>query len=241
MHERVVDEDPADLKSSLLVAERRRLGAVLDRQLVPGGQRDSAKLVRQDLGERREIDVLLLDLQPAGVEPRKVEQVRGQLRQARNLLPHRRHELALRLRVEILVGHQLQETAEGEERRAELVRGVRDELAPSMLQLGQALAHPLERGCELPDLVLARVLHRLTEVAAGDPVGGPLEVPDPAGEHRCRQVSDQERGGQGNQAGNHEPPAHQMDALERVAQRRAEQDDGATVDRVGDLRITLTA
>jgi len=45
-----------------------------------------------------------------------------------------------------------------------------------VLELRQALPHPLERGRELPDLVLARVLDGLAEVAAGDPVGGPLEA-----------------------------------------------------------------
>ncbi len=121
------------------------------------------------------------------------------------------------------------------------MRSVRDELTPRVLELRQALPHPLERGRELPDLVLARVLDGLAEVAAGDPVGGPLEAPDPAGEHRRRQVPDQKRGGQGDQAGDHQPPTHEVDALERVPQRRLQQHNGPTEDGVSHLRIARAA
>ena len=51
-----------------------------------------------------------------------------------------------------------------------------------MLELGEALAHPLERGGQLAELVPACIDDRLVEVAARDPLGRPLEPPDPARE-----------------------------------------------------------
>src|SRR5436305_828138 len=131
--------EPLRLAVRLLIADSRRLGAVLDGELVPAGQRNGAKLVREDFRQGREVDLLLLDGQTAGVESREVEQVGGQLRQACDLLAHRRHELPLRRCVEILVGHELEEAAEREERRTELVGGVRDELTSGVLELRQAL------------------------------------------------------------------------------------------------------
>ena len=77
----------------------------------------------------------MLDPHPAGVEPREVEQVGGELRQPRHLLAHRLEELLARLLVQVLVGHQLQEPAQREQRRAQLVRRVGDELASGALEV----------------------------------------------------------------------------------------------------------
>ena len=51
---------------------------------------------------------------------------------------------------------QLQEAAEREERRAQLVRRVRDEFAPRVVELREADAHALERVGELAQLAAAR-------------------------------------------------------------------------------------
>ena len=93
------------------------------------------ELLLQQLRDVPEVDRRMLDPHPAGVEPREVEQVGGELRQPRHLLAHRLQELLARLLVEILVRHQLQKPAEREERRAQLVRRVRDELAPGALEV----------------------------------------------------------------------------------------------------------
>ena len=47
--------------------------------------------------------------------------------------------------VEVLVGEELEEAGEREQRRAELVRRVRDELLPGPVELGELDAHPVER------------------------------------------------------------------------------------------------
>ena len=59
---------------------------------------------------------------------------------------------------------------------------VGDELPPRVLELGEPLAHPLEGGGELAELVPAGVDDGLAEVTARDPIGCALEPPDPAGE-----------------------------------------------------------
>jgi hypothetical protein len=65
--------------------------------------------------------------------------------------------------------------AEREDRRPQLVRRVRDELATGPFQRRQLLAHTVEGTGQLPELVRARIHHRLVEEAAGDPVRGALE------------------------------------------------------------------
>ncbi len=91
-----------------------------------------------------------------GIEPGEVEQLGGELRQAVDLLAHPAEELAPGLLVELLVDEQLEEAAEREERRPQLVRRVRDELAAGVLEPGEPLTHPVERARELAELVRAR-------------------------------------------------------------------------------------
>ena len=75
--------------------------------------------------------------------------------------------------------------AEREERRPQLVGGVGDELAPGVLEAGEALAHAVERARELAELVGARVDDRLVELAVRDALGRLLEATDPAREEPC--------------------------------------------------------
>ncbi len=89
----------------------------------------------RDLGrELGQVDGLLRHGEPAGVDPREVEQIGRELRQPRHLLAHLRDELVAGGRVDRRVVQQLEEAAEREERRAELVRGIRDELATSAVE-----------------------------------------------------------------------------------------------------------
>ena len=93
----------------------------------------------------------------------------------------------------LLVRHQLEEAAEREERRPQLVRGVGDELAARAVELAEPPAHSLERVGEVTQLVVARVDHRLVEAAARDPLGRPLEPQDPLRMHRCDQIPGDDR------------------------------------------------
>ena len=134
-------------------------GSDLERVVVR--ERHRTELVGDRLCERLEVEDLGLEADPAGVEPGQVEQVSGQPGQAGNLLAHRREELAARVLVEVLVVHQLEESAEREEGRPELVGRVGDELLPGIVQLGEAQPHAVEGARELAELVQAVVDHRL--------------------------------------------------------------------------------
>ena len=75
-----------------------------------------------------EVDRVGVDHDRPGVELGEVEQVGGQLGQADDLLAHRVHELFALLGARVLLFEQLDEAAEAEDRGAQLVRGVGDEL-----------------------------------------------------------------------------------------------------------------
>ena len=186
---------------------------------------DGMELVRERSRQHVQVDGLRLDVQPAGVEAGQVEQLGCELGQPVDLLPHRRHELLLGTRLELLVLHQLQEAAEGEERRSQLVRGVGDELAAGVLQLGQPLTHSLERIRQLADLVGPLVGNGLREVAAGEPVGRALEPMQAACEDGRRCVADGQRDEQRDHPREEDPTAHAVDVRQRIVERGAEEDD----------------
>ena len=157
VHERVVEQRPADLEHAQLVGARDRASFDLDVDRVVPLLGENAELLGDRVGDLPEIDRLVLDPHPARVEPREVEQIGRELGEPVDLLAHRLEELPPRLLVELLVGHQLEEAAEREEGRPQLVRGVGDELAAGAIEVLQPNAHPLERGRQLPELVVAGV------------------------------------------------------------------------------------
>ena len=124
-----------------------------------------------------------------GVEAGQVEQVLGEPLEPVDLLAHRLEELAPGRFVQLLVGHELEEAAQREERRSQLVRGVADELAPRALELREAQTHPVEGARELAELVLAPVDDGLVEPAGRDALGRQLQAPDPAGEEVRQAVA----------------------------------------------------
>ena len=103
--------------------------------------------------EFREIDLLGAQVERSRVDPRKVEQVDRQLLKPLHLLGHRRQKLLTRLLVELLVLEQLDEPTEREDRRAQLVRGVCDELAARVVHARQLLLHLVEGVRQAPELV----------------------------------------------------------------------------------------
>ena len=158
---------------------------------VPWAQR--VELLEEELGDLGEVDRLALDAQAAGVEAGEVEQLAGELRQPLDLLAHAPEELPPGRLVEVLLDEELEVAAEREERRAELVRGVRDELAARVLEPREALAHAVEGAGELAELVRARVDDRLVELPVRDPLGRLLESADASREEPRAAVAEQER------------------------------------------------
>ena len=73
-------------------------------------------------------------LQRARLQPRQIEQLGGQVAHPLDLTLELLEELAAGVLVEVLVGEQLEEAAEREDRRAQLVGGAGDELLPRTVQ-----------------------------------------------------------------------------------------------------------
>jgi hypothetical protein len=117
----VLDQRATDLKRPLGVGQDDRV--LLDCQLerVVGGQCHCAELVHERARHRGQLEGLALDSQAPRIEPRQVEQIGGELLEPLHLLAHRVEELVARLLVEVLVPEELEEPAEREERRPELV------------------------------------------------------------------------------------------------------------------------
>ena len=139
---------------------------------------------RGDLaGEGAEVDGAGLDHHRAGVELGEVEQVGRELGQAVDLLAHRAHELGPLLGARVLVFEQLDEAAEAEDRGAQLVRGVGDELLAGAVELGQAALHLVEGAGERAELAGGGDRDRCFEVAVGDFACRVLQAADAAGRH----------------------------------------------------------
>ena len=85
-----------------------------------------------------------------------------------DLLAQLGEELRARLGVEVLVLEQLEEPAEREDRRAQLVRRGRDEALARGVELGELALHVVERDRELAELVVAVDREARGEVAARD-------------------------------------------------------------------------
>ena len=154
-------------------AERDDVDRALDleRRVVPPrrpGRNSSATRSAQPA----EVDRLAPDLHRVGVELREVEQVVGELLQALDLPAHLGDELRRSPPVGSSVLEQLDEAAEREDRRAQLVRGVGDELLARAVEPRQAPLHLVEAARQLAELVGGVDRDRLVEVALGDRLGG---------------------------------------------------------------------
>ncbi len=142
----------------------------------------------------------------AGVELGEVEQVGGELGQPLDLLAHRAHELGPLLGAGVLLFEQLDEAAEAEDRRAQLVRGVGDELLAGAVELGEAALHLVEGAGELAELAGGVDRDAGGEVAVGDLAGRLLEPLDPPRHDLGEVEADAEREQQGDQAADQDRP-----------------------------------
>jgi hypothetical protein len=116
----------------------------------------------------------------AGVETRQVEEVGRETGQALDLAAHLLEEVPPHGLVHVLVREELQEAAQGEEGRSQLVRGVGDKLAARSVERRKPHPHAVEGAGELSHLVAAGVHDRSLEVPAGQPLGRPFQPADEA-------------------------------------------------------------
>ena len=157
-----------------------------------GGER-RRELRGHRLGQVADVGRLGAQLERAGLQAREVEQLGRELAQTVDLLAQLVQEGGARLLVELLVLEQLQEAAEREDRRAQLVRGGGDEAPPRGLELGELALHRVQRARELAELVAGARLEARAEVALGDAARGVLHAPDAAAERPRQQVAGQQR------------------------------------------------
>ena len=223
--ERVRDQRTADLEHPLLVGDRPGLGVGLDRHRVTGRLRERRDLVGEQPCHVRERHLLALHPQSARVHAREVEQVGRELREPLHLLARRGEEPRAGLLVEVLVRHQLEEAGKREQRRAELVRRVCDELLACGVQLRELDAHALERCSELAELVSAEVDDGLVELALRDAVGRALEAPDAPRVERRRGASEDRGDRERDARGVQQPPLHDAHGGELVLDRGREKQD----------------
>ena len=126
-------------------------------------------------------------------------------------------ELAPRLVVELLVLEQLEEAAEREDRRAQLVRRGRDEAPPRGLDLRELALHVVERARELAELVVAVGREDRREVARRDALGALLEQLHAARDRARHEEAADEREQQPERAGDEDLAA---DRARRCPARR---------------------
>ena len=143
-----------------------------------------------------------------------------------------------RLVVEILVREQLEETPDREERRAQLVRRVRDERLAGVVELCELDAHSVERVGEFADLVVAAIDDRRVEVAARDALRRGLQPQKPVGEHPGS------REGRATSAKHERERRREQQALldeangrERVGERRLKEHDRVRLEGNRDVRV----
>jgi hypothetical protein len=151
--ERIVDQDTEDLPDPIGVGDRRRLAAAPDLELRPVGAGRRPELRAHLARQLLQVDARRTQLDLVRVEPREVEKVDRELLQALDLAPHFGDELPPLLRVRALGLEQLDEAAQGEDRRPQLVRGVGDELLAGAVEALEPPLHLVEGARELAELV----------------------------------------------------------------------------------------
>ena len=144
--------------------------------------------------------------------------------EAVDLAADRAHEVGARVGVELLAREQLEKAAEREERRAQLVRGVRDELAPRAVEPDSRPRMRSNVRASWPSSSGSVSTIGSSNRPVGDPRGRPVEPVDPPRE----DVAPVSRRA-GRTEGEH---AREQDRLlakstvSRTSERRAEQQEG---------------
>ena len=136
-------------------------------------------------------------------------------------------ELAAGGLVELLVLQQLEEAAEREQRRAQLVRGLGDELLARVVEPLQLALHVVEGGGELAELVVRVGLDAVGEVAARDLARGALEPLDAQRQRARHEVAAEHRDQERERAGDEDPAADQRHVVLHVAEPVGEHRDAA--------------
>ena len=223
MRDRVVDQDPQQLRDAVGVAGgSQRLRREFQLELGVVQRQCGDELGGDSPREHADVGRCGLEIDRARFEPREVEQTCCELAEPRDLLAYLSDELAPGLLVELLVLDQLEKAAEREDRRAQLVRGDRDESPPRVLELLQLALHVGERRRELPELVVRVDLELGGEVALRDSLGGALQTQNANRQRPRDEHAQQQHDGERDRRRRQDPLTDQHDVTVHIAGVRAE-------------------
>ena len=164
MAHRVLEQVGDDLVDTFGIAVGGEIGGVdLDRHVDPG--RVQALFPHRVREQGLDTERGALERHRAGLEPGQVEQLLDQAAEAFDLPEHGVEGLGVGFGN--AVDEVLEDSLQRGDGRAELVRHVGDEVAPHPVGFGQIGGHPVERPCELTDLVARRRVHAALVVALG--------------------------------------------------------------------------
>ena len=139
-----------------------------------------------------------------------------------------------RLLVELLVLEQLEEAAEREDRRAQLVRGRGDEAAPRRVELGELALHVVERPREAPSSSLSPPTKRAPRSPRPRPGGRPPpSAVIAAAQRAATRHAGERRSEEGDGAGDEDPPRMSPTVSSTSLERRGEDHDRAAIRRRG--------
>ena len=135
-----------------------------------------------------------------------------------------RDELVARLGVELLVLEQLDEAAEREDRRAQLVRGVGDELLAGAVEPRQPALHLVERQRELAELVRRSRPGSASRSCRPRPPPRPARGASAAARARSPRVAGEQRERQRDRARDQDLALDQRDVVLDLVERLREHD-----------------
>ena len=182
------------------------------------------ELGRDLVCQRQQWHGLQLHLQRSGIQAREVEQIGCQLLEPSHLLAHRGQELRSGRLVYVLVHEQLHEASEREDRSAQLVGGIGDELLAGLVEARQLALHLVERTRQLAQLVLGVDRDRVGEVSCRHLARSLLETLEPFRERVGRVVAADQRDQQGDASCDQDLALDQRDVVGHVAERGGKDD-----------------
>ena len=124
------------------------------------------ELVHHARSQASEVDARRAQLERIRIEFGEIEELHGELRQAIHLLAHVPQEFRAGGRIGVVLLEKLDEARQGEDGRAQLVRGIGDEFAPGAVEPGELCLHLVQSRGQLPDLVRVWKLPSATISAA---------------------------------------------------------------------------
>ena len=197
-------------------------------------------LAHRVLEDGLHVELAPVERHRTGLQPRQIEELRDEPAEPFDLGEHRTEGL----RVGILdpVDEVLEDCLQGGDRRTQLVRDVRDEVAAHAVGLGELGRHLVERPRQLAHLVARRRGDTAVVVALGHRPGGVGHLPQGRGHPAGEEPHHHQRQGTGDDPADRRPHARLEAQPEHEHRHRHRgEDDGAELDLEGVDRVQRPA